>query len=476
MSHELTPKKLHIALFGGFCVRDSGGLVIDLPGRKDRALLGFLAVLPGVPFSRERLAGLLWGDSGERQARDSLKQALLRLRRILSVGTATPLVATRHSVTLDPEIVTVDVVSFGHFLAEGSLEGLEQAVALYRGDLLEGIYIRDAAYDDWLSLERQRLRGLAVDAASSLMEQSLAAGARERAAGAARCLLLLDSLNERACRALMQIHAERGERAQALKLFEKLRDRLARELSVTPEADTVDLYNALRARRSKMPAEAAAGRQCASPAMLRADHLVRISAQPAFASRWLIRRLDRFRAAWPECEVVLDATPRVVDLDRDSADIAIRRGPGPWPGLARDLLASSRVFPVAAPDFLPPRRAVWRPRDLTGLTLLHDDDGSLWRSWLAAAGITDPEAGRGPHILESGLAIEAAIAGQGVALADHFLVADDLACGRLVKLCDHAVADWDYYLVCPRGTQQSEPILAFREWLLRDTAALRLGM
>ncbi|MEQ9607305.1 MAG: LysR substrate-binding domain-containing protein, partial [Kiloniellaceae bacterium] len=404
---------------------------------------------------------------------DSLKQALLRLRRSLGGELRAPLIANRRSVTLDPETVDVDVIRFERGLRQNSLEALEQAVALYRGELLEDSYVRDAAFEDWLAIERQRLRGLAVDAATALMERSLAAGERERAAGAARCLLLLDSLNERACRALMRIHAERGERAQALKLFGSLRDRLARELSVTPESETVRLYDSLRARGGTGAADTAWS--SALPEISRADHLIRVSAQPAFASRWLIRRLDRFRADWPECEVVLDATPRVVDLNREGADIAIRRGLGHWPGLTQDLLVNSHVFPVASPDYLPQRKGAWRPQDLMQLTLLHDDDGCLWRDWLAAGGITGSEAGRGPRILESGLAIEAAIAGQGVALADQFLVAEDLACGRLVKLCDHAVADWDYYLVTPEGKPQSAPVTAFRMWLLRDTEPLRQG-
>jgi TolB-like protein/DNA-binding SARP family transcriptional activator/Flp pilus assembly protein TadD len=240
---------LEISLLGGFCVRSGTDGRIELAGRKDCALLGYLAVSPGVPFSREKLATLLWGDSGDRQARDSLKQALLRLRRSLSPVSSTPLVTNRQSVTLDRDSVTVDVGLFEQLLSDATLEAMERAIALYRGDLLDGIQVRDPAFEDWLLVERQRLRGLAVETATELMMQSLRAGRRDRAAAAARRLLSLEPLHEAACRTLMRLHADRGERSQALKLFEGLRDRLEQELGVAPEPETIRLCRSIRGRR-----------------------------------------------------------------------------------------------------------------------------------------------------------------------------------------------------------------------------------
>ena len=235
-----------ISLFGGLLVRRVAGDILELTGQKDRALLGFLAVSPGVPFAREKLASLLWGESGDRQARDSLKQALLRLRRALNGVVPDLLISTRHSVKLDTDAATVDVVTFEALLSEGTVDALERASSLYRGDLLDGLQCRGAGFEDWLRAERQRLRAMAVEAAAKTMRQLLATGHRERAAAAAQRLLFLDPLHESACRTMMQVHAERGERAQALKLFERLRDRLASELSVTPEQVTVDLYKSIR--------------------------------------------------------------------------------------------------------------------------------------------------------------------------------------------------------------------------------------
>ncbi|HMA14832.1 MAG TPA: LysR substrate-binding domain-containing protein [Kiloniellaceae bacterium] len=462
---------VHISLLGGLAIRAPDGRAIALAGRKDRALLGYLAATAGTACPRERLAALLWGDSAEPQARDSLKQALLRLRRALAPASETLLTSTRQSVVLDVKDVTVDVAAFERSLRDGGVEALEHALALYQGDLLEGLDVPQAGFEDWLAVERQRLRGLAIDGATVLMAQAMEERRWDRAHAAARRLLSLEPLHEAACRTLMQVHSARGERAQALKLFDSLRERLRRELAVAPEAETLDLHRAIRERRDdgRKPSAASLTAALAPPAKSR----VRISAQPAFAARWLIRRLGRFRDAWPCCEVVIDATPSLADLGRGEADLAIRRGPGTWGGLPHELLVRSRVFPVAAPSLLGGGAPPARPGELLTLPLLHDDDGALWRRWFAAAGLRDVDPPKGPRILETGLAIDAAIAGQGVVLADRFLVADDLAAERLVTLCDVAIADWDYYLVGRAGAPCDGATLRFRDWLLRDTEALR---
>ncbi len=241
-----------LTLFGGFEVK-LAGQVVDLPGQKDRALLAVLALSPGATHSRDKLASLLWSDRGDQQARDSLKHALTRLRQCLQATTPQPIVADRQSVRFDATAVSVDVATFERLLGEGTPQALEQAAALYRGDLLDGIGLRDAAFEDWLLVERQRLRQRVEEALNSLLSQSMAAGARDRAAAAARRLLSLDPLREAACRALMQIHAERAETAQALKVYETLRDRLHRELGVKPEVETVQLYESIRQRRAAPP-------------------------------------------------------------------------------------------------------------------------------------------------------------------------------------------------------------------------------
>ncbi len=241
--------RLQIALLGGFVVRDDSGDIIELKGQKDRALLGFLAMSPGVPWPRDKLASMLWSEAGDKQARDSLKQALLRLRRALEGVSSAPLIANRQSITLAHDAVAVDVVAFEELMSQATLEASLQAAELYRGDLLDGVQVRHGAFEDWLLVERQRLRDKASEASNRMMTQALADGRRDLAMTAARRLLSLDPLHEAACRTLMQGLADRGDGAQALKLFETFKERLQRELVVTPEHETVALYQAIRHQR-----------------------------------------------------------------------------------------------------------------------------------------------------------------------------------------------------------------------------------
>jgi TolB-like protein/DNA-binding SARP family transcriptional activator len=230
-----------VTLLGGFEIR-ADGAARDLPGQKERALLAVLALRPGATHSREKLASLLWSGRGDARARDSLKHALGRLRAALGDS----LVAERQSVRLDPASIAVDVAAFEGLLADGTPDAAEAAILLHRGNLLDGIGIPDPAFEEWLRIERQRLRGRVEEAAAGLMACSLAEGNPDRAAAAARRLMDLDPLREDACRTLMRIHADRGEAARALRLYEVLRERLHRELGVRPERETTRLCESIR--------------------------------------------------------------------------------------------------------------------------------------------------------------------------------------------------------------------------------------
>ncbi len=235
-----------VRLLGGFEIR-ADGAARDLPGLKDRALLAILALARGVPLSRGQLASLLWSDRGDPHARDSLKHALARVRAGLGEDGAAAIVADRRAVRLEPSGLMLDTLDFERLLDTGGPENLEAAIALYRGDLLDGVEVRDPAFEDWLLVERQRLRARAEEAAARLMSRALAEGRTDRAAAAAQRLLELDSLREDACRALMRVHSDRGETAKALRLYDALRDRLHRELAVRPERDTTQLAESIRA-------------------------------------------------------------------------------------------------------------------------------------------------------------------------------------------------------------------------------------
>jgi len=258
-----------LRLFGGFELRRANGEVVDLPGQKDRALIAILALRSGASQSRDKLASLLWSEHRDKQARDSLKHSLNRLRPSFCSATSPMIVADRHCVTLDPTAVTVDVAVFEQLVSDGMPEALERAVALYQGDLLDGFAIQDSGFEDWLVGERQRLRNSVEEALAKLMEQSMATGATDRAAKAARRLLLLDPLREAACRTLMKVEVDHGQTSQALKIYETLRNKLHRELGVKPEPATTQLCDEIRLRRAsvKLPPADSSLAQSASRAM-----------------------------------------------------------------------------------------------------------------------------------------------------------------------------------------------------------------
>jgi DNA-binding SARP family transcriptional activator len=205
---------------------------------------------PGQRHSRDKLAGLLWSDRGDKQARDSLKSAISRLKDAFGSLQPPPIVSERECVSLDREKVVVDVAAFERLIGEGTPESIAQAITVYRGDLLDGLDVRDPAFEEWLLLERQRLRVLARDALGVLLDRHLAIGAHDSAASVAHRLLALDPLREAAHRALMQIYAEQGQTALALKQYQFCRDTLQRELGVKPEPETDKLYRSIQERRA----------------------------------------------------------------------------------------------------------------------------------------------------------------------------------------------------------------------------------
>ena len=161
--------------------------------------------------------------------------------------------------------------------------------------------------------------------------------------------------------------------------------------------------------------------------------LLRISVEPAFAARWLVPNLGGFRRHHPRVEIELDPTQRLADLKHDPVDLAIRYGRWPWAGTASDPLVRVFAFPVCSPDMVADGPPLAHPDDLRHFTLLHEETTRWWANWLALAGATLVDSTRGPRFRDTSLALEAAIAGQGVALGDTVLAAGDLASGRLIR-------------------------------------------
>jgi adenylate cyclase len=240
----MSAARLELTLLGGFRARIGNGPAIDVAAKKTQALLAYLALAKGKAQSREKLLGLLWSDRAQEQARNSLRQALAELGRALAVMESSPILKDHDMLTLDARTVWVDALEFERLAATGEAGDPQRAAALYEGDLLDGIAVRDPAFEEWLLVERQRLRNLAMATLKTLLGSETGQGA----AAAAHRLLALDPLQEAGHRALIRLHADAGEIGAALRQYEACRDLLKRELDVAPSAETEQLYREIRSR------------------------------------------------------------------------------------------------------------------------------------------------------------------------------------------------------------------------------------
>lgn len=193
-----------------------------------------------------------------------------------------------------------------------------------------------------------------------------------------------------------------------------------------------------------------------------------VSVEPALATRWLVPRLGRFTALHPEIELNLDPSAELVNFRSGAAELAIRYGEGGWEDVEEELLIRLVVFPVASPDLLR-RSPLAGPDDLRHVALLHEESKQWWQEWLEAAGATKVNARRGPQF-QGHLAIEAAEAGQGVALADSVLALDALEEGWLVRPFSIDLPQGAYYLIRPPGMAESPAARAFRLWVRQEMA------
>lgn len=206
-----------------------------------------------------------------------------------------------------------------------------------------------------------------------------------------------------------------------------------------------------------------------------AGGVLTVTVSPAFAAKWLLPRIERFQAAWPETDLRLDTSLKPVDFVAQRIDVGVRYGRGLWPGLAAEKLMDEEVYPVCAPALLA-TATLQAPGDLRGQVLIHDQsvDTSTgfasWQAWLRHAGVQGVPTDRGLRINNSAAVLQAAIDGQGVALARSVMAHDDLAAGRLVRLfpqvrLESALA---YYVVYRPECIAQPKVAAFRDWLLRE--------
>ncbi|MFI4944246.1 MAG: ATP-binding protein [Burkholderiales bacterium] len=249
--------RLRLTLLGGFAARLGAETPVVLASKKAQGLLAYLALRPGQAHAREKLIALLWGDSPAEQARHSLSQTLFALRHALA-RCPSCLQTEGKAIALDAGVTDVDVVRFEQRVGEGAPAALEEAAALYSGDLLEGLDVREESFETWLQAERSRLRDRAVEALARLLAIQTKQDALAEAAQTAVRLLALDPLQEEVHRTLIGVYARQGRRGAALRQYQTCVTVFQRELGVDPDAATKRLYQEILQHPPSSPAGAAA--------------------------------------------------------------------------------------------------------------------------------------------------------------------------------------------------------------------------
>jgi len=200
-----------------------------------------------------------------------------------------------------------------------------------------------------------------------------------------------------------------------------------------------------------------------------------VSVTPTFAAKWLVHRLEKFTQLHPEIQVMLVATSLKVRFELGEADVAVRYGPGNYPGCRVDKMFEEEVYAVCAPALMKGAKPIREPRDLLEHTLLHpvqheiDDSFPTWEMWLRGHGVRVNGAVPGPQISPHWMLVEAAAQGQGVALVKASVAERDLESGRLVRpFAETFPVAHAYWLISPEDTADKPKVRAFRDWIMAE--------
>lgn len=198
---------------------------------------------------------------------------------------------------------------------------------------------------------------------------------------------------------------------------------------------------------------------------------VSISATNAFTVKWLVPRMSDFRGQHPGIDLQLQASDELADLRSTAVDIAIRYGRGPYPGLVTQPLFTDRFAPVANP-----RLGVTSPDDLARVPLIRFDwkqahpENPTWERWFAVAQLPLPQQASQLRFSDEGHAIQAAVAGHGIALVSLALIADELAAGHLVQPFGPEIDGHTYHLAMYADRPISAPVQTVAAWLRGQAA------
>jgi DNA-binding SARP family transcriptional activator len=258
--------RLDVRLMGAPEVEISGKMLV-LHHAKARALLFYLAAT-ALAHSRDHLATLLWGESGQSDALHSLRSSLYYLRQALRSNEIFEI--NEESLRLRPEMFACDVEQFRRLLAAGDADSLGRAASLYRGPFLQGFTLPDApAFEEWLRLEDTRLARECIAALDRLATLAEGQGEWSAAAGYIQQAIQLDPLDEETARRLIRLYLRQGQIGPALRQFRMLENQLQQELGLHPAPETYDLLGEILGQQVIIPHQQGdilrQGREPASP-------------------------------------------------------------------------------------------------------------------------------------------------------------------------------------------------------------------
>ncbi|MEM9107973.1 MAG: LysR substrate-binding domain-containing protein [Pseudomonadota bacterium] len=207
-----------------------------------------------------------------------------------------------------------------------------------------------------------------------------------------------------------------------------------------------------------------------------------VSLSTSLALKWLVPLLSSFHQQHPGIALMLDTNDSFEDFDVSEVDVALRFGEPGWDGLHHELIKKEELIVVAAPNLVAGANQPMHAEDIARLPLLHDAFNAGWENWAKQMGLSrNHMVSQNIKYVDSAVLLEAAIDGQGVALARRLLAERDLELGRLVRLDESSISlDRGLYFVCRPGDQERTTLRIFRKWLLSmcslpETRTLKRG-
>ena len=206
---------------------------------------------------------------------------------------------------------------------------------------------------------------------------------------------------------------------------------------------------------------------------------LRVNTTYSFALKWLLPRLPDLARLHPEILVTLESTDQAINFASTDADVAIRFGHGNYPALHTEFMFREQLFPVASPALLQRFGTPDEPAELLRYPLLTRDGADLvpkWGAWFKQGGVNTDVLHENVRFADTNMTIEAALLGQGIALARSGHVEKEIADGSLVRLFDVPFpSPAAYYFVCPQGIETQPHIVTFRSWLLAESQQAQLN-